>query len=136
MATANSEPDVINIRLLSVPHTGTRSTRKILEDADFCVDQVHFSCANNPLIYERDSLAVIPIRDREEVLKSWQRRKKDTAALYDAWEEMERYIDEHDDVYVLHIDDPGRRDADLRAISQRVDYELTADFDLKVGQGM
>ena len=125
------------VRVISVPHSGTRSTMKILKDAGFKPAQVHFTGKYiTSQIYDRHEPAIIPIRDKEEVRKSWARRGKQ-GSEYDLdqyWDEMEQYIDEHENVYPFHIDDPGQRDDDLQAISDLLGVPLTADYSVKVGE--
>ena len=127
----------MKVRVISVPHTGTRSTMKILRDAGLKPTQIHFTGKYiTSQIYDRHEPAIIPIRDKGKVGESWAKRGKSGSEfnLDDYWEEMEQYIDEHDNVYLLHIDDPERRDDDLKAISQLVGMPLSADFSVKVGE--
>lgn len=125
----------MEIRLLSVPHSGTRSTMRILEDAGIKPIQVHFSGSRDIRIYGRQEPAIIPIRDKEEVRRSWVKRGKTGAGfnLDESWREMEQYIDEND-VYPFRIDDPDQRDKDLQAISELLGVPLTADYSVKVGE--
>jgi len=48
---------------------------------------------------------------------------------------MERWLEEHgrEDVFVLHVDDPERRETELAAIGERFGQTLIADFNEKVG---
>jgi len=110
---------------------------KILREAGLDPNQVHFTGKYvTSQIYDRHEPAIIPIRDKDKVRQSWARRGKSGTEfnLDEYWEEMEQYIDEHDNVYLLHIDDPERRDAELSAISELVGLPLEADFSIKVGE--
>lgn len=135
------------VRLLSVPHTGTRFMVQVLENAgyrkthslwgggDFI--QVHFDGkGTNPLIYENKELVIIPLRDRQEVEDSWRRRNRSIRELESMWAEMESFIQSYDEhIYIIHIDDPNRRNDELYALTERLGTPLIADFKVKVGQG-
>lgn len=136
------------IRLVSVPHTGTRFVAKCLQDAglektdtywgggDFI--QIHFDGRGNaPIIHDpkKTGLVIIPLREKDEVRESWKRRGEPLGKLEKCWEEMELWLSDHEDAYVIHVDDPARRESDLAAISERLGVPLSADFSVKVGHG-
>ena len=134
------------IRVLSVPHTGTRSTMKILEDAgltrlltinklgDFA--QIHFDGSyKHPMIYEFPGPVIISVRQKEKVEATWKRKGKDLRDMERMWQEMLDFM-QRDDVYLLHVDNPNTRDDELQAISERIGVPLEADWDVKVGEGI
>lgn len=112
---------------------------KLLKDAGISYLHTHFSTNKNcSTIYAETGPVIIPLRDREKVLQSWKDRKKLVAGnkLDLSWSEMESFIQKHAaDVYLLRIDDPEHRDADLAAISSLLGVELEVDFENKVGHG-
>lgn len=135
------------IRLLSVPHTGTRFMVQVLENAgyhkthamwgngDFV--QVHFDGKrSNPLIYDKTGPIIIPLREKSEVEQSWNRRNRRLQELEEMWSEMVDFIQGHPEtIYIIHIDDPNRRVQELQVLSEKLDSFLIADFSVKVGQG-
>lgn len=134
------------IRILSVPHTGTRFVVEMLQnagyrkthsfwgDGDFI--QVHFDGKyNQPIVYRENGIVIIPLREKDEVIESWKRRQRNLGELEQYWQEMCDYIQDHDDVHLLHVDDPNRRDDELQAIVERIGSPLIADFSVKVGHG-
>lgn len=129
-------------------HTGTRFVQECLINAGFQKTdsyygngdfiQVHFDGRGNaPLIHdpEKTGTVIIPLRDKEEVKKSWEKRGMAMHQLEKCWDEMCEWIQEHGrgDVFLLHVDDPDRRDDELQAIGERLDTYLIADFSEKVG---
>lgn len=134
------------IKLLSVPHTGTRFTSDALEAAglvrvrsvekrgDFV--QVHFDgTRNHPMIYSMPGPVIVSLRDRDEVVASWKRRGKDLREFERMWSEMLAFMETADDVHTLHVDNPDIRDKELAMIGQRFGIPLAADFSVKVGEG-
>ena len=136
------------IRIISVMHTGTRFVVKCLQNAGYIQThaywgngdfiQVHFDGKGNaPLIHDPDKTGtvIIPLRDKEAVKRSWQVRESKLSHLEECWSEMEEWIKEHghNDVFLLHVDDPERREIELAAISERLGSYLIADFNEKVG---
>jgi len=130
------------IKLLSVPHSGTRFTRDALVRAGLkpSVDflQQHFTGYNNHWIINEkmDCVTIIPQREKSEVIASWERRGRKDPNFDSCWAEMEKFIADNDDVYILHVDDPERRESELQAISERIGIPLEADFSVKVGHGI
>ena len=130
------------IRILSVPHTGTRFLVDVLQRAgltkthalwgngDFI--QAHFG-SDHPMVTHRNGTVLIPLRRREEVAASWYRRGSSIPELERRWTQMCEFISGYNDAFLLHIDDPLRRDNELEAISERIGTPLTADFSVKVG---
>ena len=134
------------IRLISVMHTGTRFVQECLINAGFQKTdsyygngdfvQCHFDGRGNaPIIYDKPGMVIIPLREKEEVRKSWERRGTNPYKFEACWDEMCEWIQEHGrgDVFLLHVDDPDRRDDELQAIGERLDTYLIADFSEKVG---
>lgn len=136
------------IRLLSVMHTGTRFLVKCLENAGYIKTdsywgsgdfiQVHFDGKGNaPLIHdpEKTGTVLIPLRDKDAVRNSWAERGSHLPTFEKCWDEMEGWIKEHGhgDVFLLHVDDPERREIELAAIGERLGSYLIADFSEKVG---
>lgn len=122
------------IRLLSVARTGTRFTKKVLDDAGVKYFHTHFWGKYN--IPDYDGVVVIPTRDKETARPSWVMYCGSVPKTFDeVWAEMEHYAANNSDVYMLHVDDPEIRDAELKAISDAVGVELTADFSKKIGHG-
>jgi len=136
------------IRVISVPHTGTRFIEKCLLGAglvktddywgmgDFV--QIHFDGKMNaPIIHapKKPGAAIMPLRDKEEVKASWTRRGESLSRLELCWAEMESWLEDHDDVLVVHVDNPACRENELAAISERLGVPLSADFNEKVGHG-
>lgn len=99
--------------------------------------QCHFTGRRDDrCIYQDTGVAIIPLRNREEVMASWMRRRKNLQNLDDAWAEMEDFIGAGGrDIYLIHIDDPKRRESELHAVSDRLGLVLDADFDVMVGHG-
>jgi hypothetical protein len=86
-------------------------------------------------IYELQGPVIITLRDKQEVIASWKRRGRYLGELDPLWREMEAFIELEDDVYLLHVDDPERREDELHAISERLGIPLQVDFTIKVGHG-
>lgn len=129
-----------DLRLLSVPHTGTRFTRELLLTAGYepsvNLFQQHFTGENNHwIIYELECPAIISTRKKDEVIKSWERRNRKDPEFNGCWAEMERFIADND-CYLLRVDDPDHRDSDLKAIEELIGKPLFADFDQKIGHGI
>lgn len=129
-------------------HTGTRFVKECLLRAGFQQTdtyrgggdfiQVHFDGKGNaPLIHDpsKTGTVIIPLREKESVRKSWEVRGSNLAHFEQCWDEMCDWIQEHGrgDVYLLHVDDPERREDELAAISERLGSYLIADFNEKVG---
>ena len=140
-------PGVI-VRLLSVPHTGTRFTMAILrfagmqegwykepQQGDYI--QAHFFGDErpNPIIYELDHPVIIPLRDINAVRVTWERKGKSLDNLAAAWREMQIYLADHPQTYLLRIDQPQHRESDLQKISELLGRNLYADWNNKVGSG-
>ena len=120
----------------SVPHTGTRSTMRILELAEVHHHQRHFVGEGNiHWLWNCELPTIVPLRDKDETRASWERRNKALTMqdMEDAWAEMERYIAEKPDTYVLRVDEPDNRVQDLSVISAALGVELEPDFSVKVG---
>ena len=123
------------IRLLSVARTGTRFTKKILDDHNLKYFHTHFWGKYN--IPDYDGVIVIPRRDKEACRPRWnQYHSRYAYGFDDVWLEMEDYIERNrDNVYQLHVDDPNERLLELQQLSYAVGVDLHADFSKKVGEG-
>ena len=136
------------IRIISVMHTGTRFVVKVLQNAGYAQThaywangdfiQVHFDGKGNaPMIHDPayTGTVIIPLRKKDAVIASWVKRESKLRELEECWDEMERWLDEHgrEDVFLLHVDDPERRETELAAIGERLGQHLIADFNEKVG---
>ena len=87
----------IKARLLSVPHTGTRFVHDVLERSGLVYQQdwqqVHFSGGStHRIIYEETCPAIIPLRDKGEVIKSWASRNRRDPDFDKTWGEMEQSL--------------------------------------------
>ena len=129
----------MKVRLLSVPHTGTRFTIKMLKDNGIEYQHGHFwGTYKAPIIYEQTEPAIIPLRDIDEVRASWSRRHTSQyhMGLDACWKEMVDFIDANPSLcYLLHIDNPAKRDNDLMRIAGLVGKNVTTDFSIKVAEG-
>lgn len=134
------------IRLISVMHTGTRFVAECLKNSGYVQTdsyygegdfvQCHFDGRGNaPIIYDKPGMVIIPLREKEAVRKSWAERDSDLPTFEKCWDEMCEWIQTYGrgDVYLLHVDDPGRRDDELQAIGERLGSYLIADFGEKIG---
>lgn len=135
------------IRLLSVPHTGTRFMVELLQAAgltrthefwgngDFI--QVHFDGKqNHPLIYRENGLVIIPLRRRDRVEESWRRRERNPNELASMWTEMEDFSKSYPGhIFYVHIDDETRRDREIQELSEQLNLYLIPDWENRVGQG-
>jgi hypothetical protein len=137
---------LIDVRLLSVPHTGTRFTIKLLKDHGIKYRHGHFwgrgpdsTMAADKIIYDYTHIpAIIPLRKKSAVYESWLRRQTSQYPLgFEAcWDEMMAYIkNEYTNCWVLRVDDPKWRDDDLASISTMLGKKLSADFENKIGEG-
>ena len=152
----------MKVRVLSVPHTGTRFTMEALRGAGFNVrfeptttvflgtqitknsvpdeecdwfEAAHFDGNTRNRLFAERCPAVIPLRQKDEVRASWKRRNKKMEEFEASWRQMEEFVSANPNVHFLRIDDPENRDGDLNAISELVGRPLHADFSIKVGQG-
>ena len=133
----------MKVRLLSVPHTGTRFVIHMLKRNNVAYRHTHFwgrgrAEPADELIYDHDTPAIIPLRDKDKVRESWARRhtKNYPLGLDACWEEMENYRAANPDIcYVLRIDDPKHRLADLARIEAVTGTYMTVDFDNKIAEG-
>lgn len=150
------------IRVLSVPHTGTRFTHNILRRAGFKQEQyanlkslpvnedkfIHHHFWGNPQkynfeekfrvygnIFEYNHLpTIIPLRNYNAVEESYVYREKDLNDLRDGWNEMNRFLEKpHPEVIFFRLDDPIHRDGDLLKISQLIGRDLHVNWSEKVG---
>lgn len=138
------------VRLLSVPHCGTRFAMDVLQrgaliegwykqlqEGDYVF--AHFNNKHHPVIYGFDGMpTVIPLREYDEVVKSWERRNKDIKYLESLWAEMTAFVENYNfpELYYLRIDDPEHREHDLDLISKLLDKDLSqVDFSVKIGAG-
>lgn len=134
------------LRLLTVPHSGTRFMMRVLEDAglrraafarptdgDFI--QVHFAYAPEaPIIDEWSGPVIITLRDKDLIMDSWRRRGKPMPRFEAAWKAQDEFLCKSlDDVMFIDISNPGSREAQLQAISDRIGVPLEADFSDKIG---
>lgn len=119
----------------ALENAGFQRTHSFWSNGDFM--QVHFDGKrNHPLIYRENGLIIIPLRDKEEVKASWQRRGKSLPEMEEMWSEMEDFVQGHPEhIYMIHIDDPERREEELKELSAKLGTYLIVDFDEKVGQG-
>lgn len=124
----------VMIRLLSVPHSGTRFLMDVFDRAGVEYDQRHFSGFNNPPVDELEGPVIIPLRKRDEVLASWRRRGKGYADFAASWAAMTTFADDNH-VTFIHVDNPNTREHELGKISEIVGKPLVADFSQKVGKG-
>ena len=122
----------MKVFIFSVPHTGTRWITNVLRNAGVEVQQVHFNGTYAPVIWEGDRLAIVPRRDKQATIESWERRKRTDPEFDATWQEMEDFVEEFDP-YQLHIDDPEQRTEDIRDIEELLGIPLDYDFDEKVG---
>ena len=138
------------LRVLSVPHSGTRFLHTVLQSAgyreqwyktakpgDFVFAHFYGERDYNPVIYELHQYpTLIPLRRFSEVAASWERRGKRLAHLRESWDEMQDFIQAHPDVYLLHVDDPTKRDREIQAIADLLGQDLAGvDFGEKIGHG-
>ena len=128
-----------DVRLITFWHTGTRTIQKILNDNHIQVLQQHFDGNyKNRWIWEKDSKpAVVPMKDKEEVRESWNKRymtgKAHSGQFARMWQEMEDFTASAQEVYVIHLTDPSKRDEEIRAISKAVGKPIKPDWSLRLG---
>lgn len=128
-------------RLLSVPHSGTRSIRRMLINAgyeevnDFL--QQHFTDhVAHWIVTDHNTPVIIPIRPKEAVKESYRRRGRSDPDVDKSWAAMERFIFETDaKVFLVHIEDEEVRDKEIAAISEFLGRPLEIDWSEKVGHG-
>ena len=137
------------MRLLSVPHSGTRFAMDVLNKAglqeawhknmqagDFIF--AHFNNKHNRVVYGYNTMpTIVPLREYEEVVKSWERRGKNIKQLESLWQEMTDYVEKYAaNIYFLRIDNPSHRENDLAMISELLGTDLKeVDFNKKIGEG-
>ena len=134
------------LRLLTVPHSGTRFMMGVLEgaglrracaamptDGDFI--QVHFAYEPETEIIDNwTGPVIITLRDKELVADSWRRRGKPISRFEAAWDKMGEFLDRvKDNVMFIEVDNPDTREAQLQAISDHIGVPLSADFSVKIG---
>lgn len=119
----------------ALENAGYQRTHAFWGNGDFI--QEHFDGKRNrPIIWREGGLVIIPFRDKEEVKASWQRRGKSLSEMEEMWSEMEAFIGAHPEhIYRVHIDDPERRDEDLKELSAKLGTYLIVDWNEKVGHG-
>jgi hypothetical protein len=122
----------MRVRVLSVPHTGTRFITEVLRNAGLDVVQVHFNGMYAPVIWENKVPPIVPIRDKQATIDSWTRRDRHDPPFDKTWQEMEEFVEDFEPLEI-HIDNPARREDDLKAISEQFGVPLEADFSVKVG---
>ena len=118
-------------RLLSVPHTGTRSVKELLVKAgwqyqkDFV--QQHFH-GDDHWIMDLPLPAIVPIRDKAEARASWSRRHRKDAAFEACWSHMEQFLADNPDTFRVHINDEAQREQDLQAIAEHFGLQILREF--------
>ena len=138
------------MRLLSVPHCGTRFAMDVLQrgglqEAWYKNHRpgnylfAHFNNKPSTIVYGFSGMpTVIPLRDYEEVVKSWERRGKKLDYLESLWQEMTDFLEQRpqENVYLLRIDNEAEREHDLKLIGELLEADLSGvDFGIKIGEG-
>lgn len=120
------------VRVLSVPHSGTRFLMGVLKRARVPYVFEHFRFATEG--YASDLPTILAYRDRAEVEASWRRRGKWESERHfeSLWGELTDYMN-NNDYTLFRVADEAHREGDLRAVSELVGVELSADFSRKVG---
>jgi hypothetical protein len=122
----------MKVFVFSVPHTGTRFVTDMLRAVGVEVQQVHFNGNYQPIMWEGDRIAIVPRRDKTDTIDSWTRRKRSDPPFDKTWQEMEEFVEEFEP-YQVHIDDPYKRIADVKALEELIGQPLNPDFSIKVG---
>ena len=123
------------VRLLSVARTGTRFTKKMLQDHGIEFFHSHFWGRGN--IPNYNGIIIIPRRDKEEARPRWNQYHSQYAVTFDeVWAEMEDYIaHNYANVYQFHVTDPDKRLLELQLLSEALGVDLQVDFSKKIGEG-
>jgi len=94
-----------------------------------------FSTAWAQHVLDMDRPTIIPIRDYAEVRRSWMRRSKPVPVLQESWCRMWAWMAQHDDWYMLRIDDEAHRERDLQRIRRVFGSNVVVDWGEKIGHG-
>lgn len=113
----------------SVPHTGTHFMRDLFKGKqEIHLDHILPSTMDAwRVLFEQGNAAVVPMRHPFLVAESWKRRNKDPLHLPELWHLLVEVIDPYDPQY-LCLDKPETRNAQLKAINERLDLNLTTSW--------
>lgn len=118
--------------MLSVPHTGTRTLRRVLS----CFSKHTFVDDERLALDLTDTVIASPLRDPAEVWKSWVRRVGTGFAVKEeyfdlSWERL-AHLDELYDIIYVPLDHP-ERDSQFHKVEQALGESLTPDWGQREG---
>lgn len=126
------------VRLLSIPHSGTRTMEQILRNNRISYVQAHFTGEyDNGVIWDLPQLAIVVMRSTDKVVGSWHFRgktgRKNDEKLYAARQELAAFLNSKQNICLIHMDRPELRDREIETVSVQLKLPVIADWSIRIG---